>query len=198
MPKLGELGGSVEVLRRMRDQLVQQEQVERRREIEDERWESFRRAARKINMACEDRSLESLVTAARELKNRLRRPAVRKELARLEANDTDSDKEDKIPASKDKKDKNPTGECKCEGCGKVIDGSKEPCVEGALCTRCALKNKVVSKHKQKKKKTVVPPSPEMGGGGGGAGEEPGGETSGEGEQEKKEWRESLRRRRYLR
>jgi len=197
MPKLGELGDSVAVLRKMRDQLVQQERYSKIQQVEDERWESFNRAASKIACACEDRSLESLVMAARELKNRLRRPAVRKELARLEAKDEPREKQDKIPA---KKDKNPTGECKCAGCGKIIDGSREPCVEDALCTRCALKNKVIPKNKQDKKKSVVTPS---GGGGGGGGEpgvdqgpEPAPETSGGAD--KKESREGLRRRRYLR
>lgn len=196
MPKIGDLGGSVEVLRQMRDQLVQKEREVQRREIEDERWSSFGKAASRIAEACEDRSLESLVTAARELKNRLRRPAVRKELARLEASDEEPEKSEKpekkgkIPAQKDK---NPTGECKCAQCGQIIDGSKEPCIEGALCTKCALKNRVIPKDKQKKKKVVVPPS--AGGMDGG-----GGEQGGEGQQdvggEKKEAKEGLRRRGY--
>jgi hypothetical protein len=196
MPKLGDLGGSVNVLREMRNQLVERD---RRREIEDERWGSFGKTAEKIACACESRDLESLVTAARELKNRLRRPAVRKELARLESEDEpgEDERKSKIPA---KKDKNPTGACKCASCGKVIDGSKEPCIEDAMCTDCALKNKVVSKDKQKKKKVVVPPADTgMGGGGGGGGGSDRGsqrDVGGDGD-EKKEGRSILRRRGYL-
>jgi len=193
MPKLGDLGGSVNILREMRDQLVERD---RQREIEDERWGSFRKTAEKIEYACESRDLESLVSAARELKNRLRRPAVRKELARLESDDEpDGDKPDKIPA---KKEKNPTGACKCAVCGKVIDGSREPCLKDALCTDCALKNKVIPKDKQKKKKVVVPPAgggAEQGGGGGGGGAEQGGQQ--DVTKEKQEGRTALRRRGYL-
>jgi len=189
MPKLGDLGRNVDILRQMRDRLVAEEGRAKEQEVEQDRWDSFSEVASEIIEACDNRRLEELVTAVRKLKNRLRRPAVRKELAKLEADGGN----DKIPA---KKDKPITGQCKCAECGKVIDGSKEPCVEDALCTDCALKNRVVSKKEQdkKKKKKGVPPTPGMGSEGGGAS---GGEDEGErDDDEEKEKKESLRRRSY--
>jgi len=210
MPRLGDLGGSVKILKDMRDQLVEND---RRVKIEEERWSSFGTAVSKISLACESRDLEQLVAAARELKNRLRRPSVRKELAKLEATKSSGDEaqkkkkvapkekesvpKEKVSApksdnfkEKDKvvvpKEKNPVGQCKCDQCGKVIDGSKEPCIDGALCTHCALKNKVIPKHKQKKKKAVVPAlAPDVG-------MEPGGDV------ERQESFGHLRQRGYLR
>lgn len=192
MPKLGELGGSVQVLRDMRDKLVESERMER---IEDERWERLGAAVDSIAKACEDRDLEALASANRGLKNKLRAPGVRKALARLEAKGEEEPKgKDKIPAPKEK---NPTGECKCDQCGKIIDGSKEPCVEGALCTRCALKNKVISKDKQDKQTKKKPVVPRSGGGGQRGGGQQGGDQGQDVPDERREERGFLRRRGYL-
>jgi len=157
MPKLGDLGGSVDILRKMRDQLAEEEKQSR---IQEERWDTFVNTTKRIVEACEKRDLEDLVTAARELKNRLRRPSVRRELARLEAKKEDDEQlqqqddqqpqgqdddiQSKIPAQdKEKKDK---GVCKCAKCGQTIEGSKGDCIEGALCAKCGTKMK--SKEKE--------------------------------------------------
>lgn len=190
MPKLGELINNVEILRNLRNQLIQDEQESRLNKVENERWGSFQSTASKIVEACEDRDLESLVTAARELKNRLRRPSVRKDLARLESDeDTNSGKKN-IPA---KDEKNPEGQCRCAKCKKIIDGSKEPCLDGALCSDCALENKVIPKDRQKSKKEVLP-APDVPPGSGMAGGS--GDNEGEKSTEEKVFT-SLRRRSYL-
>lgn len=185
MPKLAELGRNVQVLRDMRNRLMEQEAE---KHLEEERWESFSEVVEEIRHACEERSLDGLASATRRLKNRLRRPAVRKALAEMDEKSGD-DPSAKIPA---KKETNPTGECKCSQCGKVIDGSEEPCLKDALCTDCALKKKVVSKKEQdrEKRKKAVPPSPGMGPDQGG---DQGGQQDGGQPQESR----GLRRRKYL-
>lgn len=123
--KLGDLSGNLNVLRQMRDQLIDESEQVIKDVAENERWVSFDLASRKISEACEGRNLESLVSAVREMKNRLRRPAIRKALMRMEA----------------EKDEAPQGDCKCDQCGGVIDGSSDPCIPGALCTKCALEKR---------------------------------------------------------
>jgi hypothetical protein len=209
--KLGDLGQNLLVLRNLRDSLVHERKHKvTRSEVEEERWNTFSRISGMINGACEDRDLSALVSSIRDMKNKLRRPGVRKALERLEARDKpkvpkkddssdkdDSSQKDDSPGkeiSPGKKKDNPTGECKCSACGKVIDGSKEPCVDDALCVKCALKSKVISKKDQdaKKAKKVGPPiDPGMGGGGGGVD----GGVPAEDEQPKESRR--LRRRGYM-
>lgn len=159
MPRLCELGGSVELLRRMRNQLVADEKKTR---IDEERWNAFVCAATKIVESCSSRNLEGLVAASRELKNRLRRPSVKKELARLEARDDEGDEgggnagysnqgnqgnmgnmgpEPQVQVPKKNKEEKEKGVCKCAKCGKAIEGSKGDCIEGALCTKCGMKRK---------------------------------------------------------
>jgi hypothetical protein len=143
MFKLGELASNIETLKDLRDKLT--EDVNGRRldvtdqkrlaRIERERWETLHRTASRIAEACDSHDLEELASSVREMKNRLRRPSIRKELARLED-----------------KDKKPEGECKCAECGKLIDQSRSPCVEEALCVDCALKKKTSSGDEEEKKK----------------------------------------------
>ena len=49
-----------------------------------------------------------------------------------------------LAEEEEEKTKETQGQCKCAKCGAIIKGSSEPCVEGALCIKCALKNKPVS------------------------------------------------------
>jgi hypothetical protein len=194
--KMGDISGNINVLKDMRDRLMAESRDSETMIVEDERWGSFFEVSEEIVLACENRDLDDLVVAVRKMKNRLRRPSVRKELARLEAKDDDVSG----------KAKSPTGMCKCDNCGKVIDGSKEPCVDGVLCTDCALKKNVVSKKEQdrkKRKKAVHPGMAGMGGegGGGGGGDDGGGsdgvdDSTSDAGSEKKE-SHSLRRRGYL-
>lgn len=142
MPKIGDLGSNIAVLREMRSQLIEST---KRIEREEERWGSLGKTASKISVACEDRDLEQLVSSARELKNRLRRPSIKKDLARLEmeareARETQG-KPEEPPAVQPKKKEEPKGDCKCAECGKVIEGSKGECEEGSLCVDCAFKKK---------------------------------------------------------
>ena len=145
---IGDLGRNVDVLRELRNSLVTERRIHERAEVDSERWGTFSQIAESIACACNERDLEALASSVRDMKNKLRRPSVRRDLERLESKDKDADKA-----------KNPTGECKCADCGAVVDGSKEPCVDGALCTKCALKKKVISKKEQdaKKAKKVGPP-----------------------------------------
>jgi len=212
--KLGDLGQNLFVLRKLRDSLVYEKKPAEKSNVEEERWNTFSRISGMISEACEDRDLSALVSSIRDMKNKLRRPGVRKALERLESeekskvsdkNDSSSDDEksdkDDSPGkeiSPGKKRENPTGQCKCSACGKIIDGSKEPCVDDALCVKCALKNKVISKKDQdaKKAKKVGPPIDQgMGGGMGGDTGGGGGDSQGSDEQPNESRR--LRRRGYI-
>ena len=101
---------------------------------EVERWGTFRSISEDIMLACEERDLDALARATRALKNKLRRPAVRRALAEAE------------------KEKIVSGQCGCAQCGSVIEDSEEECIEGALCSKCALKNKTVSLDSKAEKK----------------------------------------------
>lgn len=219
--QVGDLHGNVAALRELRDQLIQGERAvateARAKEHEKRRWTTLRQVSAQIAEACLDRDLGELARAVRTMKMKLRGPGIRKQLARLDEQDDDKkdaqkekekakatvasdkagEKQKEKDTGKDKKG-NPTGACRCAVCGKIIDGSKEPCVDDAKCTNCALKKKVVSKKDQdkKKQKKAVPPSPGMGMGMGGGGgyQEPGGEE-GDDKKAKGESR-SLRQRNY--
>jgi hypothetical protein len=133
--KLGDLSDNLNALREMREQLIEEDSHSIEEAAECERWLSFNSASERISEAVEDRNLESLVAAVREMKNRLRRPAIRKALLRMEM------------AGKEKEA--PEGDCHCEKCNGTIDGSSNPCVPGALCTKCALKKDSNDKKRQK-------------------------------------------------
>lgn len=144
MPKIGDLPGAVRVLKEVQSRLVdgrfdQRHRDERPVHIESNRWITLRRSAKRINEACEKQDLESLVSCVREMKNRLRRPSIRKDLARLEG-------KEKPQKENDEKSE---GECTCSKCGKTIDGSVGPCIEGALCTACGLEKKKVDPEDEK-------------------------------------------------
>ena len=193
--KLGELASNVEVLRSLRDTLAEDGKTANRKRVEVERWKTLSSVAADISEACESQDLEKLASSVRQMKNRLRRPSIRKELARMEAEEDGEKKKpvpkkekpepeakgkekEKVPAKPKDTDENPTGHCKCADCGKTIDGSKEPCVDDALCIKCAMKSKVIAqrdKDKAKRKKAV--PMAGMGGMGGGMGgeQQPGGQ-----------------------
>jgi hypothetical protein len=115
-------------LRNIRDSLAREVNVG----LESERWNNLSSTAKKISEACLSKDLNLLASSVREMKNRLRRPSIRKELARLEG------KDDKIPA---KQDDEVEGDCQCAECGKTIDGSEDPCIKGALCVQCAYAKK---------------------------------------------------------
>lgn len=185
--RLGDLIRNIESIEQIQRKLISHPIIS----LETERWDKLSAIAEKIEDACENRNLEMLVSSVRDMKNRLRRPAIRKELERLES----VDKNDKnIPASSEKK--NPTGQCKCSECGKVIDGSRESCIDGVLCTSCALKKKVISKKDQDKEKMPKAVSPgnalDLGPGAG----MPGGEE-GQGAPSEQRENASLRRRGYV-
>lgn len=162
---------NLDILRDMRDSLVENSKGREQRRRKAERWTAFDEVSQRISVACETQDLTELVSHVRKMKNLLRRPSVRKDLARLE------DKEPK---------KEIEGVCKCAQCGKTIDGSEGPCVEGALCVKCAMKKRVEApgekdkeKAKKKAEKGIAFPPEMMGmqGGGGmvGGEEPPGGE-----------------------
>jgi hypothetical protein len=172
VPRLGDLGEKVKVLRELRDSLVS-ERNRRRSDLGNEQWEGLTVISNEIREACEKRDLDGVASSARRLKNRLRNRSIRKRLERLEAKSSegDDDNRDKDDSSKRKNgdgsknsstndSKYPEGECRCEACKKVIDGSRSPCVSGALCSDCALKKNVMSQKDQemRKKKKAVPPS----------------------------------------
>ena len=117
-------------LRNVRDRLAKEVNLG----LEGERWNNLSSTAKKISEACDKKDLNSLASSVREMKNRLRRPSIRKELARLEGNESGG----KVPASKDDEIE---GDCKCAECGATIDGSEDPCIKGALCIKCAYAKK---------------------------------------------------------
>lgn len=127
--KLGDLAA----LQKLRDSLIRDEMSEERgrRRLEQERWEAFKKTAQGIVESVDGQSLTDLVAGVRRMKNLLRRPSVKKDLARMEASGTGVgvDKEEK-----------PKGSCKCAQCGETIDGYNE-CVKGALCVKCAMKDR---------------------------------------------------------
>lgn len=160
---------NLDILRDMRDSLVENSKGREQRRRKAERWIAFDEVSQRISTACETQDLTELVSHVRKMKNLLRRPSVRKDLARLE------DKEPK---------KEIDGVCKCAQCGKTIDGSEGPCVEGALCVKCAMKKRVEApgekdqeKAKKKAEKGIAFP-PEMMGMQGGGGMVGGGEPAG--------------------
>jgi hypothetical protein len=124
---------NLEALRSLHDRLV----VHRESAAEQERWTTLSGDAQRILEACEGRDLEQVAAAVRTIKNRMRRPSIRKELARLDE-------------SKEKEEK-PKGKCNCAHCGAVINGSKEPCLKDALCTKCGTEGKVPKGEKEKSK-----------------------------------------------
>lgn len=194
------------VLREMRGHLIEDRDVPERNERERERWEAFTEAAEKIASSVGQRDLTELASGVRRMKNLLRRPSVRKDLAKLEANEKAPDK---IPQKgKDARDDDkPKGGCKCAECGSVIDGYQD-CVDGALCVKCAMKRRDApagekdDKDTEKKAKKAIAFPPEMTGAGGEAGQELPPEEDPEEEPEKdpkkeppkKEKPQSLRRR----
>jgi len=150
------------LLRSLRKDLVHKDEANSEKLREDARWDTFTEAVENISCACGKRDLGELAAGVRRIKNLLRRPGVRKTLARLES------KEDK------KGDKKPEGNCSCADCGKVIDGSVDPCAEGALCVDCGMKDrdtppgeKEAKKDEKKAKKGTAFPPEMMGQGGGG-------------------------------
>jgi hypothetical protein len=147
--KLGDLAA----LKAIRDSLIQDKESEdrNRQRLEQERWESFQKTARGIVDSVESQSLPDLVASVRKMKNLLRRPSVKKDLARMEASEPDKEEKKK-------------GSCKCSKCGKTIDGYND-CIKGALCVKCAMKERDVvpgekeqdKSEKEAKKGVAFPP-----------------------------------------
>lgn len=197
MARLSEVSRGVELIVELKERLVS-ENNRRRSELDEGQWDSLTRISSELFEACKKRDLDGVAASTRKMKNRLRRRSIKKRLECLEARGEDFDdqklerkKSSSTLGGKDNKPSNnastndskqPEGVCKCSSCGKIIDGSKEPCIEGALCSDCALKEKVVSKKKQdqKKRKKAVPPTMMPTGTGGGSGDF-GGEKDQEGE-----------------
>ena len=102
-----------------------------------ERWGTLGAISERISEACADRDLVALVRAQRDLRNKTRRPAIRRELA--EAAGSGKDKQDGVRS--------------CSQCGAVIDGSDEMSLDDALCSKCALSRKNVSDGKGKSGET---------------------------------------------
>lgn len=151
--------GDLESLQKIRDSLIRDglSETRERQRLEQERWDSFKKTISKMAEAVDGQDLEDLVSSVRRMKNLLRRPSVKRDLAQMEAEDQGKDK--------------PEGSCKCSQCGKTIDGYNE-CIKGALCVDCAMKNRETppgeaEKEKDKKsaeKGVAFPPemvSPQM-------------------------------------
>ena len=168
MGKLGVLGdlGSLDMLRGIRSSLR-----ENSNSIVEERWASLGSIAESILEACDSRDLGALARASRALKNKMRRPSVRKALAEEDMKPSDEggedngedmkpgdegetsdkrvqkrrkvldklDKNKKFP-SKDSKDSKDS-KCRCANCNAEIGDDISKCIEGTLCTKCALKGK---------------------------------------------------------
>lgn len=133
--------GDLASLQRIRDALIRDELSEERgrERLEQERWNAFKRTAQGIVESVDSQSLSDLVSNVRRMKNLLRRPSVKKDLARME---------DKDPNGKEEK---PEGSCKCAECGKTIDGYND-CIKGALCVDCAMKEREVPPGEKEKEK----------------------------------------------
>lgn len=147
--------------------------------LAESQWNSLKEIAESIAEACDDGDLEEVARRTRQMKNKLRKRAFRRTLEALESGEPigpkklpkksmDGEDEEpkkkqppppKVPA-KDKKEKKPEGECTCAKCGQVIDGSRNPCVEGALCTKCGLKKTVDPEDDKGKKKSSKKPDKE--------------------------------------
>jgi len=149
--KLGDLAA----LQRLRDSLIRDDVSEERgrKRLDQERWSAFKRTAQGIIEAVDDQSLSGLVSSVRRMKNLLRRPSVKRDLAQMEAGGVSG-----------KEDEKPEGSCACAQCGKTIDGYND-CIKGALCVDCAMKERDVppgekakeKDEKQAKKGTAFPP-----------------------------------------
>jgi len=191
---LGEVNGNMDVLRSMREQLID---VSSNKDMAHykERWNSFGDAIGKMQEAIESEDLADLVAGVRKMKNLLRRQSVRKDLARMESDEKDLKNGDKAGAvadsAKGNAEKKPKGKCSCARCGATIDGSEE-CIKGALCVECAMQKRPFAPgekedkkdEKKAKKGTAFPPEMiGMGGmGGGGAAGGVSGDDTGQGGQ----------------
>ena len=123
--------------------------LERLKEIKDEvfsrkdeqfhreRWDTFCEIAQSICDACGEEDLVALAISVKNIKNKLRRPSVKKDLAKSIQEQKEQQKKEK----KEKKEKKYPEEgekpevAKCSSCGKVIKGAKP--VQGIMCTKCA-------------------------------------------------------------
>jgi hypothetical protein len=123
-------GRSIELLEVLKDRVVSGSTVPRDegRPLLSQQWEELAVIAKNILEACQGKDLGGVASSTRKMKNKLRKRQFRRRLEALEATDD---------AGKKKID----GACQCSNCGAVIDGSKKPCIEGALCTKCALDKK---------------------------------------------------------
>lgn len=158
---IGDDQNNLSLLRSLREDLVGKDEKQK----EDAKWAAFEEAVEGIACACGKRNLGELASNVRRIKNLLRRPSVRKSLAQMEG---EGNKEDNGKSEK------PTGACKCAKCGKVVDGSTEPCAKGALCIDCGMKSREAppdekenKKDEKKAKKSTAFPPEMMGQGGGG-------------------------------
>ena len=132
---IGELGRNIDILRGLRDELFSEVKS---RNSNEERWDTFKRISEEISEACSDRDLSSLASAVRDMKNKLKRPSVRRDLDVLRV----AEGKEKKPVAGGKEDEGTSGdECKCAKCGEVLEGSRGECIEGSLCPKCALKKK---------------------------------------------------------
>lgn len=191
MFKLGEL----KEVQEMRSALISSGKIKQQEKPVEEHWNDFVDASDKIKVACEDQDLSSLASNVRKMKNLLRRPSVKKELARLESDETSDAKVKELKGGKGK-DEKPQGQCNCAQCGKTIEGSREPCEEGALCVDCGMKKRQRppgekdNKEAKKKAKKPTPFPPEMVGMAAGQPGDGGGDSSGKGNFPKQETTES--------
>lgn len=191
--KLGDLKGNLEALRIMRDRLAGEQVRGGQRVFEAERWGTLSRISERISQACRSRDLEEVAVAVKDMKNKLSRPSIKKALREA--------KEKKVATN---------GACRCEECHAVLEGTREPCIEGALCPKCALKNRALTKDAQAEKRArksaakAGPPGGGEGDGGGGGGggggveSEPEQNTEGDntGGNDKSSGPGNLRRRKY--
>lgn len=87
MTKLGDFPANLAAIQKVREEIFRKDPNSERREIEDARWGKFSAIAEALMEACKGRNLEMLAKSARDLKNRLSRPGIRRQLAELRGED---------------------------------------------------------------------------------------------------------------
>lgn len=135
-------GDSIELLNQAKDRIVTGSGVSAGsgRPLLSKQWESLAGIAQDILEACHSQDLGSVASSTRRMKNKLRRPQFRMRLEALDRDSEDGDSEKKEKPSKDGDDAK--SKCLCSKCNKDIEliGGRK-CVEGALCSDCALDSK---------------------------------------------------------
>lgn len=130
--KYGLTSENIETLSKIRDKLSKESPLAVNGvAIDDSQWKSIENIVGSIYEACKTRDLDKVAGGARSLRNRLRKRTIKRAIESL----------GKIGLSHDESSPEGNGgECKCESCGTVIDGTTSPCIKGGMCSDCALKS----------------------------------------------------------